>query len=264
MFGIITKQEYWDWLTKFSERSIPAAAWNRVFRGRLQRTRYNLSLWIAGLRDREYTLKTVQDLFMIHRLDGMQGKRILEIGGGRSRVLPRFHRTNECWLADRFEGQGNGPARVPRLPGVRIIRAFLGEFSHDLPENYFDVVFSISVIEHVPTDDLENFFRDCARVMAPGARLIHAIDLYLFDPADDDLPPGQVTRQRMDAYLSFSDRPDLGLRLIAKPEIDEHVRFSCRMASLPDNVMHVWHRNRPGPARQFGQLVSLRAEWEKC
>jgi SAM-dependent methyltransferase len=137
----------------------------------------------------------------------------------------------------------------------------MGDYSPKLAAGYFDFVVSVSVVEHVPLDSINAFFGDCARVLKPGGRMIHAIDTYLFDPRDGSL--AHVFQERIQAYLSLAERPDLGIKLVEKPRIDKDVRFSCRYATVPDNVLHEWNLKRPSNKRAIGQVVSIKSEWIK-
>lgn len=256
MFDIITRKEYWDWLNELAPQS--------HYRGFLRRTRRNLALQRFGLGvGREYAMKTVQDTYIYHLLRNEKGKKIVEAGGGNSRLLRLLKNTNECWLVDRFEGLGNGPRRKPFLPMVRIVQDYLGEFNPLLPDGYFDYVFSISVAEHIPLNYLDNFFHDCARLLKPGGRMIHAIDTYVFDPADRQATGMEEMAQRTRKYLEYADRPELGIRLVEPAKIDADFVFSCRFASLPDNILYKWQQSRATVKREIGQLVSIKSEWMK-
>jgi SAM-dependent methyltransferase len=178
------------------------------------------------------------------------------------RVLRRLSEDNETWLIDRYEGRGRGVRVVPRLPGITLIQGYMGEFIQKLPQDYFDYVFSVSVVEHVPLNGLESFFADCARVLKPSGRMFHAIDTYLFDSDCEEL--SQPFRERLHAYLQFAERPDLSIRLAeGEARIDEQIRFSCAYATQPDNVLHEWHLYRPQEKRLRGQVVSIKSAWEK-
>jgi hypothetical protein len=126
-------------------------------------------------------IKAAQDAFILSCLAGSKGLRIAEIGGGVSRVLAKLKADNECWNIDRLEGKHGGPSRATMVTheGVMYVDAYLGDFSDDLPSNYFDIVFSVSVIEHVPDDKYHVFFKDMSRIMRDGAETYHAIDFYV-------------------------------------------------------------------------------------
>ena len=117
-------------------------------------------------------LKTYQDLLVMRFIQDYipKGSRILDVGGGNSRMLKHFHKTYECWNLDKLEGIGNGPQAVKDVP-YKLVRAYMGDFSNELPENYFDLVFSISALEHVPENDRKihnNIIDDIARNSQTG------------------------------------------------------------------------------------------------
>ena len=64
----------------------------------------------------------------------------------------------------------------------------MGSFSMDLPGGYFDVLSSISVVEHVPLKDFENFFKDMAGIMKTGGTMYHALIFTL----EMNLPKKQI------------------------------------------------------------------------
>lgn len=267
MFDIITKEEYWQWLDEGVAQSLDhstartgrRASRSPTFRTALDRLSSRVGPWLKP--SKPYELKDVQDAFILRRLRGARGARILEVGGGRSRILPLLSSSNECWVLDKFEGKGRGPTRAPRLPGIRTVYAYMGDFSGALMPSYFDFVVSVSVLEHVPLDSMNEFFQDCARVLKVGGHMLHAIDTYLFDASDSTM--ARPFEKRIEAYLRFADRPDLGIKLTQDPSVDQTLTFSCRYASLPDNVLHEWNLTRPSLKRAIGQVVSLKSEWIK-
>jgi SAM-dependent methyltransferase len=113
------------------------------------------------------------------------GVRILEIGAGTPSLLSTIQKDFgcDCWILDRYEGCGGGPTDLAKYreqyPGIHFVTGDIGDFSAELPDDYFDFVFSVSVIEHVPFDRWEQCFQDMLRVAKRGATLFHAIDLVL-------------------------------------------------------------------------------------
>ncbi len=67
--------------------------------------------------------------------------------------------------------------------GYRLVRDYMGNFSSELPEGYFDFVFSISSLEHVPYGKAEhrelhkNICLDIDRVLKPGGMSLHCFDI---------------------------------------------------------------------------------------
>lgn len=131
-------------------------------------------------------LKYLQDTWFKRFFKSETPQRVIEIGGGASRTLPALSlRGVECWNADKMEGIADGPmAGDPALAymqrsGIKIVPVYVGDFSPELPGDYFDIGYSISVLEHLNADQLTALFKDAARVLKPGGRLYHSVDLFL-------------------------------------------------------------------------------------
>jgi hypothetical protein len=131
--------------------------------------------------DSEYCdLKVYQDLltfsFILQNIK--PGSKVLEIGGAESRILKYFRNEFECWNLDKLEGVGNGPTKI-NSDGFRLISDYIGNFNSELPERYFDLVFSISTFEHIPMEDetvFENIRKDIDRLLKKGGLSLHCID----------------------------------------------------------------------------------------
>lgn len=207
--------------------------------------------------DQRPRLKSAQDAFILSLLKGRKGLKIAEVGGGDSRVLKILSDDNECWNIDKFEGLGQGPTVINKVKGVRVVESYLGDFSKELPEGYFDCVFSISVIEHIQFDVLENFFKDIERILKPGGVTMHAIDLYL---SDDYL--GENAWRK---YLDILDKNCKSMALIGKVELAGDIKYHASMVSDPD--INMWKRNNLVPKlakmRETSQCVSLKVGWRK-
>ncbi len=126
-------------------------------------------------------LKHYQDLlvFAFITQNIPKGSRLLEVGGGDSRLLKYFCHNYECWNIDKLEGIGNGPKRIGPIK-YHLVRDYMGNFNKDLPDDYFDIVFSVSALEHVPIDSVSlfrNILQDINRVVKPGAYSLHCFDV---------------------------------------------------------------------------------------
>lgn len=197
-----------------------------------------------------FHLKSIQDLVIYDHLRSLEGKKIAEIGGGNSRILAKLATRNDCYNIEKFEGQGGGPVSVIDLPGVTNIPVFLGEHSGKLEKDFFDVVFSISVIEHVPNKMLADFVREGISILKPGGLWLHAIDIYI-----EDQPSERMT-EKFNIYRDWLALPGLDPvgRILEGP-----LKFTCDMATNPDNVMYEWGKIVPSliPLRQKAQSVSI-------
>lgn len=197
----------------------------------------------------DMSLKGIQDAWTIAQLNGILGKRIIEVGGGDSRVLPMLE-GNKRWNVDKFEGVGQGPTSVNQSTGVEVIRAFFGEFDERIPK--VDVIFSISVIEHIPFDGYKDAFADMARCLSPGGIMYHTVDLPL-----NDAPLGQADLR----IQGLKDAVEsAGLEWIHPPEISTDLVFESSMASNSDLTMWSWTRicDKTKITAPFNQIVSIK------
>ncbi len=144
---------------------------------------YDMELYGYKVDPDDCSLKVYQDLlvFAFIKENIPSGSRMLDIGGGYSRVLKYYKDDYECWNIDKLEGLGNGPTEM-NMEGIKLVLDYMGNFNKELPDNYFDFVFSISALEHVPEDDPTLFikiFQDIDRVSKEGAYIFHAFDVVI-------------------------------------------------------------------------------------
>ena len=215
------------------------------------------SAWDQGFFiDQRPRLKSCQDTFILSELTNVSGAKIAEIGGGHSRLLPILSARNECWNLDPFDGSGQGPTDVPDTPNVKTLQIEVGAFSDKVSSEYFDFIFSVSVVEHINDPCLASFFLDIERMLAPGGATIHAIDCYLGDG---------IVGPKIDRYRNavVEECKSLEEYEAAFPMAD--TRFHSSYVSDPD--INMWKRNNLVPAlaekRQLEQCVSLCAGWRK-
>lgn len=199
-------------------------------------------------------LKFCQDIWMFSEIHNSTDCRILEIGGGDSRLLRCIDSTsNELWNYDEFKGNVGGPSQPIVIHGVNILSGLMGSFDKKLPNAYFDIVFSISVVEHIKLgQSLIDFFSDINRILRVGGRSLHAIDIYLSDSGLDYIS------KKIDEYCHIAALT--GFRFKMCPAIDKNLAFSCRYASNPDCGMYKWNKTSPSLKRQreISQSVSLK------
>ena len=198
-----------------------------------------------------YQLKSAQDLAIYQLVRELKDLDIAEIGGGSSRILERLAQNNRCANIEKFEGRDLGPKGPVALQNVRNISTYVGDFDPQLPDASFDLVFSISVVEHVETPKLDAFFLDSLRILRPGGRFIHAIDIYVEDE------PGRYMVDRFERYRAW-----LGVTSQVRPigaVYSGPLRFATDMASNPDNILYGWNSLVPSlsDVRTRSQNVSL-------
>lgn len=148
-----------------------------------KRRGYDKRLYGKAVNPDFCNLKEYQDLLAFAFIEQFTtaGSRILDVGGGDSRILRHFGATRECWNLDKMEGVGNGLTRIQEGP-FKLVRDYLGNFNREIPDQYFDLVFSISALEHVPEDDPQHFaclLADLQRMIKPGGWFLHMFDVTL-------------------------------------------------------------------------------------
>ena len=219
------------------------------------------SLWDQGLHREigergHFHLKSIQDLVVYSHLRGSNGLKIAEIGGGNSRILPKLAEQNQCYNIEKFEGLAVGPTSEIKIDKVENIIAFLGEYSGKIEKNSFDVAFSVSVVEHVPEGAMDDFLSEGIEILKPGGLWLHAIDIYIEDQ------PSEFWLMRYDLYRKWASDP----RLEPIGTVNTRdLRFTCDIASNPDNIMHDWGSISPSliGLRQKAQSVSILAGFRK-
>jgi hypothetical protein len=92
-----------------------------------------------------------------------QDSDLLEIERCKSRIITAIKKDCEIWNLDKLEGSGFGSKKREQANGFHLVHSDIGEFFPDLPTSYFDLVFSISTIEHIAkspeliNDAIDNF-----------------------------------------------------------------------------------------------------------
>jgi SAM-dependent methyltransferase len=118
--------------------------------------------------------------------------KVVEIGGAYS-DLPQYIATQfgcevhviddfgvESGEAEMWSRWGEREALLQRNPDVRYIFERAGNFaSEQIPLNYYDLIFTVSTLEHVPAEAMANVFRHMEQMLKPGGRMVHCIDLQI-------------------------------------------------------------------------------------
>lgn len=137
---------------------------------------------MPGLAGASVDMKDLQRCWTIKSILGNveRGSRILEIGAGEPLVGGMLSRLGyEVTIVDPYDGSGNGPRQFKRFkmayPDLHFVRE---QFPPDEPLGAdFAAVYSISVLEHVPLEQLQAVIEG-ARALLPTGRgcSIHAVD----------------------------------------------------------------------------------------
>ena len=150
-------------------------------------------------RPSQTPLKDYGYLEVLRSIDRQHPKRVLEFGHGlgHSCDTTLYGRGDkfEFWAVDDYQGLGYYPNQAnwpkayadytARHPKVKFVRALLGsrEKTRDLiPENYYDLVFSVSVLEEVTLHTLRAIVGHCFALLMPGGHLVFSHDLRVGHP----------------------------------------------------------------------------------
>ncbi len=227
MLSYVTKSRYWDILDNDIMTEIPP--------------------------NPKWHLKDIQDAVAYSYLHDKAGLDIAEIGAGRSRLLAALAGRNRCYAIDEYKGVGGGPKSRPTLKEVEFVNCIIGNSKEVIKDAIFDVIFSVSVVEHVPSDQLPAFFSDCWRILKPGGLMLHLIDVYTegTDRANTAL------WMRMQGYLKpFNDGIFAPLGTVELQSLSD-MAFKTTFATNPDNVMRDWNKSAP-------TLVEKRKAAQSC
>jgi len=131
----------------------------------------------------DYTLKPLGYAHMVNLVETHYPSKILEVGHGTGSFLFDMFPELELWGLDdivedsRVETENLLKYRE-KYPEIKFVAGLLGSNLKELPDNYFDMVCSVSVIEHIPLDSLKAAFEDTYRILKPGGIVSHSYDIY--------------------------------------------------------------------------------------
>lgn len=217
---------------------------------RNDRRRLNVSAKVL----KEYgTMKCIE---FISELRAEKGRplRILEMGHGFAPdVLVHFQDTDEVWGVDENQGLHyfkniDWNARFERevlahCPNVKFVRGLVGsqEFPADLPENYFDVILSISILEEVPQELLGVIIPAASKLLATDGWLIGTHDL-----------SGRMLPGRYQAFLEAHDQAGLTIAgAVAVSEIEASIDWQQVVLENPLSVMLYYQGHIPEDVRKY-------------
>lgn len=127
--------------------------------------------------------------WLLTSYDWKKETKALDIGSAYSPLPIHIQKTYGCevWAADdfgitvgnEFWKRGSSPETYIREhPEVKYILERLGDPSKSsIPTGYFDVIYSLSVLEHVPSQIMPAVWRHMDLLLKPGGEMLHAIDV---------------------------------------------------------------------------------------
>lgn len=146
----------------------------------------------------DFALKGFDYPWVLRSRNWSKGERVLDVGAAYSPLPAHIARTYGCevWAVDDFGQEGDDPfwtrGRDPAdlidaNPEVRYVRERVGDPTRSsLPERYFDCIYSVSTLEHIPPREVRSVWRHMDRLLRPGGEMMHAVDIAL--PTSRGLP----------------------------------------------------------------------------
>jgi len=136
----------------------------------------------------DFSIKGFDRPWLVSSRSWRKDERVLDVGAAYSNIPIYLQQTFNCemWVADDFGLKSNESywerdrsphEHIASHPEIRYVLERLGDPNSSLPENYFDVVYSLSALEHVPGDLTPAVWSHMDRLLKPGGDLIHAIDM---------------------------------------------------------------------------------------
>ena len=186
-------------------------------------------------------LKAMGTLFCADRIVRFKPARVIEVGAGwNCHFDQHFGPQLEYWMVDEAsdigwdkESREKFEQTTKKRQHTHFVRGLLGSSLPELPDQSFDLVFSISVIEHVPPEAKNNFYKDMFRILKPGGFIAHSIDI-------PDEYPGRA---------EFETILRAGFRLPKQPNLKIRVRPTEGNPILFEDMWTVFHGylglNRP-------------------
>lgn len=186
-------------------------------------------------------LKAMGTLFCVDKIVRFKPARMLEAGAGWNRHFDHhFGADLEYWMIDEASDIGwdmksleKFEQSVSNRQNTHFVRGLLGSFLPELPDDSFDLVFSISVIEHISAKQKSRFYEDMFRILKPGGVIAHSIDI-----VDEHLG-----RAEFEAIFRA------GFQLPKQPDLKIRVRPSEGNPTLFEDFWTVFHGylglNRP-------------------
>lgn len=141
--------------------------------------------------DFSFNLKSFDYEWLMEAHPFNPNEKILDVGGAYSNFPIKVAKDCHCetWVADDFgmDEEDNFWKRrlspqqhVDAHPEIKYVLERVGNPKNSsLPKNYFDVVYSVSTLEHVPSPLTRSVWKHMAELLKPGGELIHAVDLLL-------------------------------------------------------------------------------------
>lgn len=220
------------------------------------------------LSNSNQTLKPLGYAHMVRLIETFKPQRVLEVGHGAGSYLFRIFKENiELWgLDDTIEGSQVSKDDLELIkranPHVKFVRGLLGKNVKELPDNYFDMVCSVSVIEHIPHENLFDAFAETYRILKPGGIVSHSYDICyrtntkpVFEAYENNGFEWIKPRERMNVFWEewLNNFNSLDLK-----ELFEKILFENPMVVAETYMWEIERNERPSPTNYLSVLTTAR------
>lgn len=182
--------------------------------------------------------------------------RLLEIGGGEPIVSGFLSELGyDVTLVDPYEPSSHEPIDYERyvrlFPHVKIVREYFRPGLPGIAPGSFDVIFSVSVLEHLPPDSLASAFGAIAEFLSRGGLSVHCFDFILQGEGEayDRVNAQNILREQ----ARITGEP-------TEPSFDELLRQlsgDVETFFLSPQGHHKWRSGRTYDDFPFRKVVSL-------
>lgn len=195
---------------------------------------------LADLFKANFSLKGFDYPWLLTIRRWQAGEKVLDVGAAYSPLPIHIQRTYGCevWVADDF-GLESGEAfwtrshspheHIAQHPEVKYVLERLGNpQKSSLPSGYFDVIYSLSALEHVPTELAPAVWRHMDSLLKPGGEMLHAIDLSF--PSNGGVKK-LLLAALFDALYPLAPQGIRQKRSMSTPRA--YVRMACQALGIP-------------------------------
>jgi len=144
---------------------------------------------LEGCFKADFSLKGFDYPWIIKSHTWRPGEKVLDVGAGYSPLPLHIQQTYvvDMWIVDDYgldsnesfwERNTSPHEYIAKHPEIKFILERLGEVEKSsLPKHYFDVIYSASVLEHVPYSLTPKVWEHMDQLLKVGGEMIHAIDI---------------------------------------------------------------------------------------
>ncbi len=152
-------------------------------------TRRLLSYRVQSNMEIHLNLKGFDYAWILDQVHWTRDLKVLDVGSGYSKLPVHIAKTYGCevWAVDDFgmheagdfwERNQDPQAFIKGHPEIHYVIGRIGQNKlEEIPQQYFDVIYSASALEHVPVRHVESLWRHMDLLLKPGGNMLHGLDI---------------------------------------------------------------------------------------